>query len=980
MRTLKISIFLFISVLLACSDNKDEVSKELCSYVDPFIGTGGHGHTYPGACLPFGMVQLSPDTRLDGWDGCSGYHYSDSIIYGFSHTHLSGTGCSDYGDILFMPATGSIEINNGENGYPSEFSHKNESASPGYYSVLLDKYNIQAELTVTERCGFHKYTFPENNQSKIVVDLQHRDEVIDSYIDIISDTEIEGYRRSRAWAEDQYVYFYAKFSKPFKTYSILQNDSFLTAAITFPGKNIKSVFNFETEENEEITVKTGISGVSCDGAKKNLEKEIGEKSFDEIMTGAKEKWEKELGKIKISEGIEDQMKIFYTALYHSMLAPNIYEDVDKQYRGTDLKIHKTTGFTNYTVFSLWDTYRAAHPLYTIIERKRDLDFINSFLAQYKNGGQLPVWELSGNETGCMIGYHSVPVIVDARVKGIRGFDEKLALEAMLSAADKDHLGLKFYKENGYIPAGEEGESVSKTLEYCYDDWCIAQFAKETENKAVYDRFIKRAQFYKNIFDPSTGFMRAKNNEAWFSPFDPYEVNFNYTEANSWQYSFSVPHDILSLIDLHGGKEKFSAKLDELFTADQNTSGREQADITGLIGQYAHGNEPSHHIAYLYSFAGQPWKTQKYVRQILNEQYFAKPDGLSGNEDCGQMSAWFVLSSLGFYPVTPGSPEYILGSPLFPKAEINLESGNQFIIIAENISEKNIYVKSVKLNGKAYTKQYITHQEIMNGGELIFTMTDVPDTKIKLNDDDLPFYKIAEQPFTVNPFIDKGDRVFKKSTTVEIKTLDKNAEIFYTIDGSDPDEKSTRFSTPVKINKTTQIKAISVVNGVKSAVICSDFSKMPENMSIELLTKYENQYAAGGNDALIDCLRGGSDFKTGRWQGYEGVNVEAIVDLGSVKGFKKLGMGFLQDQNSWIFMPEQVDFYFGIDKSELIKAGTVTNDILPEIEGIIIKEFYLYKHNKARYIKIVAKNRKTCPERHKGAGNPAWIFTDEIIIE
>ncbi|MCD6111977.1 MAG: GH92 family glycosyl hydrolase, partial [Bacteroidales bacterium] len=536
-------IFIILALfLISCSN----IKKEQIDYVDPFIGTGGHGHTFPGASVPFGMVQLSPDTRLEGWDGCSAYHYSDNIVYGFSHTHLSGTGCSDYGDILLMPFTGKIVFDNGykngvDNGYASRFKKKNEKASPGYYSTLLDDYNIKVELTASNRAGFHKYTFNDPENAHIIIDLKHRDEVISSSLKKVSGTEICGKRISHAWANNQFIYFVARFSQPFTKIIIDKNDTILNDITETSGKNIKAVLNFDIKKNKPLLVKVGISAVSIEGARKNLDAEIPGWNFDTIKSSSEKLWTDELKKISV-QGTEKEKTIFYTALYHSLLAPNTFMDIDRQYRGTDLKIHKAEDFTNYTVFSLWDTYRATHPLFTIIEQKRTGDFIKTFIHQYENGGQLPVWELAGNYTGCMIGYHSIPVICDAYVKGIRNFDVEEAYQAMKHSAMQDHLGLKAYKKYGYIPADKESESVSKTLEYAYDDWCIAVMAKALKKDNDYKYFIKRAQSYKNIFDPQTKFMRPKSYGIFKYPFDPAEVDFNFTEANSWQYSFYVPQD------------------------------------------------------------------------------------------------------------------------------------------------------------------------------------------------------------------------------------------------------------------------------------------------------------------------------------------------------------------------------------------------------------------------------------------------------
>ncbi|MBN2571646.1 MAG: GH92 family glycosyl hydrolase, partial [Ignavibacteriales bacterium] len=602
---MKKRIYFILNFLLSGLYCQTENSMNFTDYVNPFLGTGGHGHTYPGASLPFGMIQLSPDTRLEGWDGCSGYHYSDSVIYGFTHTHLSGTGVLDYGDILLMPTIGKVNFGNGfvsghKNGYSSKFSHNNERAKPGYYSVILDDYGINVELTVTERAGMHKYIFPKSDNANIILDLVHRDLVLDSYLEIYSSTEIGGYRISKEWAEEQHIYFVIQFSKPFSSY-LFEDQSIIINEVK--SNNIKCGFIFYTEDKEEILIKIGISSVSIEGARKNLLSEIPDWDFEKIVSEAENKWNDELDKIEIETNNEEDKTIFYTALYHTFLVPNIFCDVDGNYRGRDLKIHQTNNFGNYTVFSLWDTYRAVHPLFTLLQQKRTNDFVKTFISQFEQGGRLPIWELAANETFCMIGYHSIPVIVDAYIKGIRDYDVEKIYEAMIHSAEQIDFGVKFYKKYGYIPASEEAESVSKTLEYAYDDWCLAQLAKRLGKADDYKFYIQRAQYYKNIFDKTTGFMRAKMDARWFSPFDPLEVNYNYTEANSWQYSFYVPQDITGLLNIVGGKENFISKLDEMFTTESKTTGREQADITGLIGQYAHGNEPSHHIAYLYNFVG-----------------------------------------------------------------------------------------------------------------------------------------------------------------------------------------------------------------------------------------------------------------------------------------------------------------------------------------------------------------------------------------
>ena len=668
-------------------------------YVNPMIGTGGHGHTFPGATVPFGMVQLSPDTRIDGsWDGCSGYHFGDSIIYGFSHTHLNGTGVSDFGDIMLMPTMGEPSLDNKD--YSSKFSHKNEKASPGFYSVKLEDDNIDVALTASPRVGFHEYTFNKSGQANIILDLNHRDLLVMGEVRIIDAKTIEVMRNSSAWAKDQHVFARIEFSQPMEITKV-NNNAFAPAKVTdkfFAGSLLAISFSKQVKKGEKLLVKVSLSPTSVEGAKLNMS-EIKHWDFKQAKSDAEKLWNKELSKIEVTSSDKNKLAIFYTALYHTMMQPNIAQDLDGKYRGRDNEIHMAEGFDYYSVFSLWDTFRGAHPLYTLIDKKRTADFINTFLKQYEQGGRLPVWELASNETDCMIGYHSVSVIADAMAKGIKGFDYEKAFEASKHSAMLDHLGLEAYKKNGFISIDDEHESVSKTVEYAYDDWCIAQMAIILNKKEDYEYFMKRSQNWKNTFDWETKFMRPKKNGGWDKPFDPKEVNNNFTEGNSWQYSFFVPQDIPGMIEAYGGNEKFEAKLDEMFNSESKTTGREQVDVTGLIGQYAHGNEPSHHMAYLYNYIGKPEKTQAKVNYILNEFYKNSPDGLIGNEDCGQMSAWYVLSSMGIYSVTPGSGEWSKTTPYFDTVKINFENNEQLTITKKGMKGylKEVWAKSEKQN-------------------------------------------------------------------------------------------------------------------------------------------------------------------------------------------------------------------------------------------------------------------------------------------
>ena len=671
-----------------------------------------------------------------------------------------------------------------------------------------------------------------------------------------------------------------------------------------------------------------------------------------------------------------------------MIAPNIFQDVDGNYLGLDKKIHNIGGQSpksevqspkseNYTIFSLWDTFRAAHPLYTIIDEKRTVDFINTFIRQYEQGGRLPVWELAANETDTMIGYHAVSVIADAMAKGIKGFDYEKAFEAAKHSAEMNHFGLEAYKKRGYISVEDEHESVSKTLEYAYDDFCIRQMAKILNKTEDYEKYSKRARYFENLFDKETGFMRPKKNGGFVSPFAPQEVTFNFTEGNSWVYSFFVPHDVSRLIELYGGRDAFIQKLDELFTTDVELSGREQPDITGLIGQYAHGNEPSHHIAYLYNYAGEPWKTQKLVRQIMDKFYKPTPDGLIGNEDCGQMSAWYILSALGFYEVNPGQPIYAIGTPIFKEAKIHLENGKTITIKANNVSSENIYLKSAKFGGADYRKSFFTHEDLKNGKTLEFEMTNQP---VKNWFTVAPVSSI-ETDFAPVPTIETA-RVFSDKSTVKISSPAKNVSIFYTLNGGEPDENSNLYTKTFELSETATIKAIAIdKRGVKSFAVEAKSKRMPHDWTVKILSKYNRQYTGGGDAGLIDGIRGTLNFASGEWQGYQGQDFVAVIDLQKQTEIKKLGGGFLQDARPWIWMPTEIEFEISDDGENFRKVASIKTDVSPEDMKPQIKDYVRkIKPQKARFVRVSAKNLGKIPDWHPGANFEAFIFVDEIIIE
>ena len=734
----------------ATNTQETDQSSNFTRYVNPMIGTGAHGHTFPGAATPFGMVQLSPDTYNEGWDWCSGYHISDSSIMGFTHTHLSGTGRGDFLDILLMPATGEVKLEPGsrenpDEGYRSRFKHENEKTSPGYYQVMLDDYGIKVELTATPRVGFHRYNFSEADQKHVIIDLEHTyqypEKILHSFLRIENDSTVTGLKNSSGWSEDQHVYFAARFSKPVKSYGISKDGQIKEGSDYEEGKEIKAYLSFG-QETDELLVKVGISPVSVEGALNNLNAEAPHWDFDQVKMVAENAWEKELSRIRIETDDQRKKEIFYTGLYHSMLFPSLYMDADGKYRGLDKKIHTAEGFNKYTVFSLWDTFRATHPLFTILKPSHVSDLIRSMLSHYDEFGLLPEWSLASTETYTMIGYHAVPVIVDAYFKGIRDYDIDKAYEAIVTSALQEQHGVDLFHQYNYIPADLENKSVSKALEYAYDDWCVARIAGALGKTDDQEKFTAFSMGYKNHFDPSTGFMRGKNKDgSWVTPFDPTYSSHRkseYVEGNAWQYSWFVPHDVQGLIDLFGGKEHFVAKLDSLFNLSSEIAGTDVSmDISGLIGQYAHGNEPSHHVAYLYNYAGAPWKSQERLHQIMTELYDNTPEGLSGNEDCGQMSSWYVLSSMGIYPVNPADGNYVLGTPMFDEAEIHLEDGNVFIIKAENLSDENFYVQSVELNGEQYSKTYLPHNTMAKGGTLVFKMGPEPNAEYGADPNDYP---------------------------------------------------------------------------------------------------------------------------------------------------------------------------------------------------------------------------------------------------
>ncbi len=789
--TKKLTLLLLALAALGCSPR----SADPVDYVNPFIGTGFHGHTYPGATTPFGMVQLSPDTRAGNWDACAGYHYSDTTIDGFSHTHLSGTGCADLADILFHPTTREIVIHDGECVLqPYFFSHDDERASCGYYAVTLPDVNIGVELTAAPRTGVHRYTFTGKGPRQVIVDLLHT--VTEERIDLCelrrtAPGELAGMRRTQGWVPDQYVFFAARFSEPFADVQLLGDKQ---AVLTF------------APDVRTLTIAVGLSSVSVENARMNSLAEVPELDFDAVHARAVGQWRKALGDIVVEGGSRDEMTNFYTAQYHTKLTPNLMSDVNGEYRRHDQTVARMPeGESYYSTFSLWDTFRAWNPLQTLVDTALVNDMIRSMLDMYDSTGELPIWPLASGETGTMIGYHAVSVIADAYLKGIRGYDADKALEAMIRSSNINKKGSDYYTVQGYIPSNIKRESVSCTLEYAYDDWAIARMAQAMGRDDVFGEYARRALNYVNVFDGSTCFFRGRQSDGnWSAPFEEFATGRDYTEATPWHYRFFVPHDVNGLIQLFGSREAFIREMDRLFTLESDEMQLDVSDVTGLMGQYAHGNEPSHHMAYLYNYVGQPWKTQELTRRLLHEMYAPTPEGIIGNEDCGQMSAWYVFSSLGFYPVCPGSNEFALTAPQFPKAVVRLANGRALTVTADN-PRRSVYIASVTLDGKPIDRNYITYDELMQGGELHFALRPRPDYERGTDDAAAP-HSLTRGEVVSIPYTTQNVSLFTEPIAVALATTTSGAEIRYTLDGSEPTETSALYAAPVPVDRSLTLKA------------------------------------------------------------------------------------------------------------------------------------------------------------------------------
>jgi predicted alpha-1,2-mannosidase len=976
------------SILLTI--NHLSAQRNYAALVNPFIGTGGHGHTFPGATLPFGIVQLSPDTRMDDWDGSSGYHYSDSMIYGFSHTHLSGTGVPDYCDLLFQPMVAPFAWQKEE--YASPFSHQTEKASAGYYSVHLDKPNIDVELTATTRTGLQRYQYPDGTKlGNLIIDLTHRDPVIDAYIEIVDEYTIKGYRFSKSWASNQKLYFVAKFNRKIKEYALWQETTGASSNTqSARGRSIKAGFSFALKKESELMVKVGISAVSIEGAMRNLEAEQPDFDFKKTKEAARLAWNTELSKIEIEAYQAVQDTIFYTALYHTMLAPNVYQDIDGQYRGLDDQIHQAEpGHTQYSVFSLWDTHRALHPLMSIIDKKRTGHWVNTFLNHYKQSGLLPVWELGANETNCMIGYHAVPIILDAYNKDVRNFDQKLALDAMLKSAHQAEFGVSAYRLSGFLGNEVEAESVSRTLEYAFDDGCIADFANQIGRKDIGQIFEKHALNYRNLYNPKTQFFQGKLASNWYTPFDAREVNHFYTEGNAWHYAFTAQQDLGGLIELYGGSAKFANKLRLLFMDTTGLTGREQADVTGLIGQYAHGNEPSHHLAYLFNYTDQPAFGHHMIRDICTKFYLNTPDGLIGNEDCGQMSAWYIFSTLGFYPVHPANNTFAIGLTQFKKATLHLENGKDFVITAERTNPFDFRIRNCQVNGLETERLQLNYSDLRDGGTMHISYVSGKSPSLK-NFKKMEANPLDRSQFTEVPFIVNGSNKFADSTRAYLQSVDNHADIFYFATPFDPDKSTVpdpsiiafgKYLEPIPIHThSTDIWCYTKKGSAQSALIRQTFYKIPNDKKIDVLSQVNPMYTDGGNISLIDGIKGNTNWRAGHWQSYYGNDFEAVIDLKSPRAISEVSAYFLQETKSWIWMPKSLEVMISSDGTHYKTVGSVLNTIpttneLSQTQDLRVK----FDETNVQFVKVKATNIGPIPDWHVGRGGKAHIFIGEIGI-
>ncbi|SMO64261.1 alpha-1,2-mannosidase, putative [Saccharicrinis carchari] len=1008
MRLKNIALFLILASLLsACYSG----SKSPYDYADPMIGTDGLGHTFPGATVPFGMVQLSPSNDFKAWNWCSGYHYSDSILKGFAHTHLSGAGLAGLGDILFMPTTGEVKLEAGteenpEMGYRSRFSHNQEEASPGYYSVVLKDYDVNVELTATERVGFHKYTPAQAGTLNVIIDPTHHimERVLDTGIEYISDTEMRGYKKSDGEGGERTVFFYARFSKPIIKFGLAKDNTVSPGAETLKGKNTKAFVQVQLKSNEALQVQVALSFVSHRGAKSNFDAEGAGLSFTEVHTMARSKWSEKLNKIKVDGKSTSDKRIFYTAMYHSFISPNLISDVNGKYvvEGKVL----TSEIPQYSNFSTWDTFRALNPLFTMIDQEKTAEFVNSLASRHSDAKVgLPVWECLGHDNVCMIGYNAVSPLVDAALKDIKGIDANQVYEAVRAAAmstekhspNYDKNGMEEYIQLGFVPA-ELNCAVSKTTEQNYYDWCIAMLAKKLGRTADAQLFIERSLGYRNLFNPQTQFLHSKYTTGEWREMDLTvwsDLIGNYVSGNIWAYSAFVPHDVEGLMSLIGGREELATWLDGIFTDTSHIAGDTHVDISGFIGKYGHGDEPGHHMPYLYNYAGQPWKTQSYVRKVMDDFYQDTPDGLVNNDDLGQMSAWYIFGALGFYPVCPGDMQYIITAPLFSSAAIQLENGKQFTIRAKNNPKENIYIQSVTLNGEPYTKSFIAHQQIMQGGEMVFEMGGEPNKKWASEPEDMPVSSVsvpkgssALPQITLKPFDKDNSEMFEGSRKVRLHSNTPDADIYYTLDGSTPDKKSKKYKGGITMHKTSNLKAIAYADGMKPSFVYDRtyyagrrFEELAQGYPILTLENKAGQHIPTKDSPLMNQKIGSEKFNDGRWVGFNGRDMVAVIDFGQEIRLKNLSLGFLSNTGVWIFPPSAISVSASNDNKNFkeIAHKSFSYSQAELEETFLERPIFNLNHIKTRYLKVTASEFGPIPSWHAATGHKGLMYLDEIIL-
>ncbi len=998
-----------ILLVFGCTESyKEKLPEEdLTSYVDPMIGTGGHGHTFPGATLPHGMVQLSPSNDFKNWDWCSGYHYSDSIIKGFAHNHISGPGLAALGDILLMPtsifSTNPGTETNPDSGYRSRFSHDTEMTSPGYYKVHLDDENIVVELTTTNRVGFHRYTFETAGEKHVIIDPTHNiaEHAYETSIEILNDNQIRGYKKSEGAAGDRMVFFLASFSKPFLKGGITYDDEPVEQNVLI-SKSARGYASFEVLENESIEVQVALSYVSYEGAFKNWQEEAEGKAFDDIWLASKNIWNSTLNKLIVGEEDLSKKRTFYTALYHTMISPNLISDVDGKYY-VEGKVRQSAK-QQYSNFSTWDTHRALHPLLTILSEEKTGKIISSMVSRHAEEGLiLPGWEALGYDNVCMIGYNMTSPIADAVLKDIPGIDHEEAFAALKAAAmdrtknspNYDVNGMDGYLKYGYVNA-EVGSSVSKTTEQNYYDWAIARVAEKLDKTEEARYFYERSKGWRNLLDTASNYLLPKSATGKSISMDTLRwdgLKSNYVSGNIWAYSAYTPHDMQAAIQLRGGRDGYLDWLNWQFENDTPIEGEQHVDISGFIGKYGHGDEPGHEMPYLFAVAGQPWKTQEYVNKIITEMYIDRPDGLINNEDLGQMSAWYVFSALGFYPLAPGDLVYQLGAPQFTSVNINLESGKTFKILGTNRSDQNIYVQEVLLNGAVYDKTYISHENIMNGGELEFIMGStpnmswgtIPESSILGVFDDLE-KPIIPQKGTLAPYDSNEDSFFENESLVTLKSETESAQIYYTLDGTTPDSLSKRYTSPIKINQDRVLKAIAYRDGLNPSTISekpyfeSFLVNLEEGFPKITLENETTPYGLADGSMLFDQKIGTETYSDGKWTGVKD-HINVLIDLGVSKNIKKVLIGALTDTGVWIFPPDKIKVFGGSNVSNLEEMGELKVEKLNDPEKSVSRYELVLNGNSCRFVKVEISNYGTAPEWHPAQpGEVMWLFVDEIIIK